>query len=127
MPRMTMAEVLAHQAKHQPRNQEPNATGSDSESRTREKIIEWCNAQQPRWKVIWARSDMPSTIPVGCHDLTILAPGSKTYCVELKTRLGKLSQEQTIWKFEVERLGHSFDIIRSFEDFIYRIGNPAPF
>lgn len=94
----------------------------DRESKLREQIIAYSDRQWPRWKVVWARSDKKSTLPVGCQDLTLFADNERVFCIELKAKVGKQSPEQVAWSHEMLRLGHLIYIVRSFEDFMSVIG-----
>lgn len=115
--RLTREQVLAHQAKHGPRVQPSKGSAVERESKLRQQILDYCAAQWPTWLVISARTDTQSTIAVGAHDCTIFAP-QKIFCLELKNRTGKLSQEQTVWAFQMGRLGHEVYVIRSMEEFL---------
>lgn len=81
-------------------------------------IMDYCDAQWPRWKYIRARSDLPSTIAVGAHDFTIFAPGGRTILIECKRGDGKLSSDQLAWAKELSLLGHQVEVVRSFEEFL---------
>ncbi len=81
-------------------------------------ILDWCRGQWPRWKVIRARPDRASTIEVGAHDLTVMAPGGRVLLVECKSREGKLKPEQRNWARELEMLGHTVHVCRSLQEFI---------
>lgn len=102
---------------------QPESSGEpcDRESKLRDQILAFCDSQRPRWKVVWARSDKRSTLPVGAHDLTIFRSGGRTTCIELKTASGKLDTDQTIWKHEMESLGHTVHVVRSWPDFLSAI------
>jgi hypothetical protein len=82
-----------------------------------ERILDFCAAQWPKWKVIRARPDQPSTIAKGCHDLTVFLPGRHTLLVECKANAEKLSPYQLIWKHELGMLDHDVPIVRSLEQF----------
>lgn len=89
------------------------------------KILEWCNNQWPRWKVIWARTDVKSTLPLGCNDMTVLMPRGRVVCVELKSATGKLSEDQLSWRAELRLLGHEVFVVRSLEEFL-KVTSMAP-
>jgi hypothetical protein len=80
-------------------------------------ILAYCDSQWPRWKVVYARRDKPSTIPVGCQDMTIFASNGFVYCLELKTETGKQSKEQRDWAAEMQMLGMTVHVVRSMEQF----------
>ncbi len=87
-----------------------------------DKILKWCANQWPRWKVIRARPDKPSGIQVGAQDLTVFSPGGRVFCVELKSRDGKLSKQQAAWAVEMDMLGHRVHVVRSLREFLAIVG-----
>ena len=106
----------------------PDASrGVDKESKLHAQIKAWCANQWPRWVVVSARMDVPSTLPVGCHDMTIFAPPAKhpswpqlptVFCFELKKRGGKLSAEQRSWIELMRCADHTVHVIDSFDAFL---------
>lgn len=107
----------------QPDPQQPSR-GYKQESELREKILEFCGKQWPRWKCVWARDDRKSTLPVGTHDITVLASGGKIFCMELKSHQGKPTPEQRDWIYECHLLGHEVYIVRDMAQFL-TIVDPA--
>lgn len=89
-----------------------------------EQIQAYCRSQWPRWLVIAARTDLPSTLPVGCQDLTCFLPGGRVVCIELKSRIGKMSAAQRDWAHEMKRIGHEVFIVKSFADFLSVVQPP---
>ena len=83
-----------------------------------DKIIEHCNRQFPRWKYIHSRMDKRSTIAVGAQDFTIFMPDGKILCIECKAKGGKLDDDQLIWRKEMEMLGHTVNVVWSFDEFL---------
>jgi hypothetical protein len=128
MPRMTSIELmnwLARQKAKMPTilsGDEP----CDRESKLRERILEYCDAQRPRWMVEWARSDKRSTLPPGCQDLAIWGPHPLCLLIELKTKTGKLDKDQMIWKNRMNLLGWEVHVVRSWEDFVNAVMPPQP-
>jgi hypothetical protein len=90
----------------------------ERESTLAKAILAHCEAQWPRWKVKYARTDKKSTLPVGCHDQTVFASDGQVFCFELKRGKEKPSHEQLIWKAELANLGHVVHVIRSMEEFL---------
>jgi len=82
-----------------------------------EQIMDYCNAQWPRWKFIHSRTDQKSTVAVGSHDFTIFLPGGRTVLIECKAKGGKLSNEQLAWAKELSLLGHGVNVVFSLEEF----------
>lgn len=91
-----------------------------------EQIRQWCFAQWPRWKLIQARSDQPSTIALGANDMTIFAPGGRILLVECKAKGGKISLDQAAWIKELEILGHTVHVVWSFDEFLSLVQEKAP-
>jgi hypothetical protein len=83
-----------------------------------EQIIGFCNSQWPKWKCIYARTDKKSTIALGAHDITCFLPDGRVICVELKSKTGKLSAEQSQWAAEMKMLGHTVHVVRSLQEFL---------
>lgn len=81
------------------------------------KIQKWCDDQWPRWKVVSARTDVPSTLPVGCHDMTIFGPFPICICAELKAKGKKPSLDQNNWIAEMRALGWTVHLIFSEQEF----------
>lgn len=120
MVSMTEFEVNEHQRRIR-KTPEPSSAGGDDretgQGGLQEKIQQWCDKQWPRWKTIRARTDKRSTIAAGAQDFTIFGPFPLCICVETKSKTGKLSEDQRIWAFEMERLGWAVHIVRSQEEF----------
>lgn len=83
-----------------------------------EEIIRYCNNQFPRWKYVHANPVKASTIVSGCQDFTLFLPHQRTICIECKSKDGKLSPAQVVWRKEMELLGHTVHIVRSMDDFL---------
>lgn len=56
--------------------------------------------------------------PLGEPDFIVFAPGGVVYCLECKTRTGKLTNEQAGMLAWLRRLGHRAEVVRSFEEFL---------
>lgn len=82
------------------------------------KIIDYCKSQWPVWKYIHANPVVKSTIQKGCQDFTIFTPGGRTLCIECKARNEKPDKDQQIWHKEMEMLGHTVHVVRSFDEFL---------
>ena len=81
-------------------------------------IEDWCRQQWPPWKVLKARTDMKSTLPVGAHDMTIYASSGRLFNVECKAKAGKWSKAQRIWATELRALGHVVHGVSSLSEFL---------
>lgn len=94
------------------------------ERKLHDSLIEFYNQQWPRWKVIYARQDKRSTIPVGCQDHTVFADNSRFFCFELKKKNSKPDAEQLAWHKEMEMLGHVVFVIHNMDEFRAAINLP---
>lgn len=87
-------------------------------------IKKFCNERFPRWVYVHSNPTVAATVRPGTPDFIIFAPNI-VLAVECKTKDGKLSPEQLAWKLEVERLGHSYHVVRCMDDLkkiIYDLG-----
>lgn len=120
MVSFTQSEYLAHESRVKKRTwvSEKEPVGVELESTLHTKIIDHCNAQWPRWKAVYARMDKKSTLPEGCHDLTIFAKFPLCFLVEAKARSEKPSIAQRDWIHEMKMLGWTVHVIRNYEQFL---------
>lgn len=81
-------------------------------------IMRHCDQQWPRWKYIRHRPDRPSGIQLGAQDFTCFLPDGRVLCIECKSKTGKLSDDQLIWRAEMAQLGHTVHEVRSMEHFL---------
>lgn len=88
-------------------------------------IEDWCRQQWPVWKVLKARTDVKSTLPVGCHDLTVYASGGRVLSVECKAKGGKWSKDQCVWAAELRALGHVVHGVESMGQWLALAKAPA--
>jgi hypothetical protein len=70
------------------------------------------------WPAVHSRMDMATTTARGCPDFVIFADAGRVFAIECKTAKGKLTPEQMGWKMLLERNGHRYALVRSFEDFL---------
>lgn len=82
------------------------------------RIIKHCREQWPAWKYIHANPVVKSTIGKGCQDFTLFLPSGRILCVECKARDEKPDKDQLIWHKEMEMLGHTVHVVRSFDEFL---------
>lgn len=79
-------------------------------------IIQFC--KDNRWLYLHARTDCKSTIALAAQDFTIFASRGRTFCIECKSRTGKLTLEQNAWRVAMECNGHTVHLVRSFTEFM---------
>lgn len=83
-----------------------------------EKCLSYADAQWPPWVHWGARTDVKSTLPVGCHDQTFALPNGRFLLVEFKAKSGKRTKEQQIWAKRMEMVGTTVHECRSLEQFL---------
>lgn len=82
------------------------------ESHLMNSIIEDCGSRWPQWVCLWARRDKKSTLPIGCHDLTIFCQFPNVILIEGKARNEKPDKDQLIWHKRLEMLGWKVHVVR---------------
>ena len=92
--------------------------GDDHESKVRKQITDWCDAQWPKWVYWGARTDKRSTLPKGCHDLTIAGPNNVNIFVDTKSRTGKPSPDQLVWQAQLRHIGREVHFVKTFDQFL---------
>ncbi|MGO9479060.1 MAG: hypothetical protein ACLP7I_14095 [Limisphaerales bacterium] len=106
----------ARLAKHNPPAPAPaDAVADGEEAWLHEEII--AELRRRRWMFIHSRMDRKSTVQKGTPDFAIYPPGRAAFFVECKTKNGKLTEEQTVFKHCAEASDYKFFIIRSFAQF----------
>jgi hypothetical protein len=80
-------------------------------------ILEWCRQQTPMPAVIHSRSDKRASTNLGVPDFVILWHGN-CILIEAKTKTGKLSFHQNVWKHLAEVNEFPVHIIRSYDEFL---------
>ena len=98
--------------------------GEDRESRVRKQITDWCAVQHFPWVPMGARTDKPSTLPLGAQDLTIFGPFPMCVLVDTKSRTGKPSPEQRVWATRLLALGWTVHFIKTMPEFLKLVDKP---
>lgn len=92
--------------------------GDDHESKVRKQITKWCDDQWPPWVYWGARPDVKSTLPKGCHDLTLAGPDNQTLFIDTKSKTGKPSPDQLIWRTRLRAVGRELYFVKTFDQFL---------
>ena len=71
-----------------------------------------------RWYYVHSRMDKRSTQNKGVPDFIIAAPNGRTIWMEVKTKSGKLDENQTITKHVLTALLHEHCVVRSMAEVI---------
>lgn len=95
---------------------EPLAERETGKGGLHQQVLAYCDSKWPRWMVIYARTDKPSTLPVGSPDLTILLPNGKLLLVELKAKGKKPTTDQMAWHIQAKMIGHKVHVVRSLDE-----------
>lgn len=120
--RWTQQQVIDHLTRlERNKKRDPAVESTDKgekrESRLAREIRDYCAKQWPPWLVSSARTDVPSTLPVGYPDLTVWGPGW-VVLLELKSRTGKASPSQREWATKFAALGWTMHVIRTMDEFL---------
>lgn len=66
---------------------------------------------------VQSRTDKKTTVSKGVPDFICFVPMGVTVCIECKSSVGQLSPSQKSWQADMNKLGHSVYVVRSFKDF----------
>lgn len=120
MATMSQFEVNAYLAK-QFAEQRKGATSTamapvEDESLLHNQIIAECKRRG--WIYFHSRMDKPTGATIGTPDFILAADGGRTFFIECKAAVGKLSTAQLGMQAWAKKLNHTIHVIRSFEEFI---------
>jgi hypothetical protein len=86
------------------------------------KIMDYCNAQWPRWKYVHSRMDRAtSKDQAGVSDFVIFLPQAYVLVVEAKRPGEKPTLAQRDWHAEMARLGHEVNIVHDIREFLLAV------
>lgn len=88
------------------------------ESKLHQEILEWCAAQWPRWLAFHGSMAHATHRPPGEPDFIIAAPNGRTLWIECKAKAAKQTLEQKAIQMQLDRLGHTYHLVYSFEQFL---------
>ena len=118
-----LIQIQARLAKNRGDNlAEYNGEGVECEAELHEQIIYECRGRL--WPFVRSRMDLPSTTSLGAPDFVIAADNGRVFFIEAKTKTGKQSPAQIGWQMMLERNGHKYHLVRSFEQFLEAIKQP---
>lgn len=84
-------------------------------------ILEYCEAQWPRWKYDHSRMDKRTRNTLGVPDFIIALPNGRTIWVECKRPGEKLSSAQQNFAAEMAKLGHTVHIVHTIQEFLQEV------
>jgi Holliday junction resolvase-like predicted endonuclease len=123
MPRMTMAEVNAFNARQVANYATNNPEGVEVESDLHEQIFSECRRRG--WIALHGSMSERTSRTLGEPDFTILADAGRVLFVECKSRKGKLSTIQQAMAAHAKKLGHTIHEVRSLEEFLTVTQSPS--
>jgi len=91
----------------------------DHEADLHDAIVTECRRRG--WIAFHSRMDRRTGRTLGEPDFIILAEHGRLFCIECKSRNGKLSSEQLGVIAWAEKLGHAIVAIKSFDDFLIQV------
>lgn len=119
MPRMTEQQLRDYEVRMYGKLQQhvpirPEATLDECELQDR--IIAHCRYKG--WFVIYSGMHRKTSTPIGTPDLVIYADQERVFTIETKSNTGKQRPEQIGVQLMLEKCGHKYHLIRSFEQFL---------
>lgn len=118
MTRWSEDQYAAYYAKHMRQDDNKAYVADDGPERElQRRIEEYC--EERAWVCIHDRSRRKNR--PGIPDCIIAAPG-RVYWFELKTKSGRLSPEQKQTQLRLMALGQTFEVVRSFKQFLRLVG-----
>jgi hypothetical protein len=117
--RWTQAQLETYLSEfHKPVNEQDDEPDPGPESVLQRKIERWC-AEWGRPCLSFRQSKYAKRmLPAGWPDCTIIMPGGKVLFLELKSKSGRLSDEQKRTKLQFMALGHEIHLVTSYKKFL---------
>jgi len=112
----TTAWLMQRELRQAPKQRAPESATTELESELHEAIK--AELKRRRWFFCYSRMDKRTTQQLGIPDFVIAAPDGRTFWIEAKRRLGKLTKEQNIARHCLLALGHMHATVYSFQQFI---------
>ena len=122
MPRMTLAEYQAYEARQRIQQGRPAPAGggaAEKEAKLHQEIMDYCRGQG--WICLHGSMAHRAFRTIGEWDCTVIADGGRVFFIEAKTRTGKLTAEQANLHAWARRLGHEVHLVRCMNDFIMAV------
>lgn len=122
--RFTQAEVDAYRARRAMESgafvgsatEAPGGCPGGEEKALQDRIEKECRDQG--WACVRSRMDKRTTLAPGTPDFIIALPRGITLWVECKTAKGRMTEDQVAWAIKLDRLGHKWEVVRSFNEFL---------
>lgn len=122
MPRMSLQQLRDYQVRMAGARREDKSAPSkkmcfvEDESDLQDRIIAYCRSKM--WFVVYSGMHRRTSTPIGTPDFVIYADGGRVFTIETKSKTGKQTPEQLGVQLMLEKLGHKYHLIKSFEAFI---------
>lgn len=126
-----MTNISRFQFEQMQRRVQPQpAPEPDKEYQLHQDIMEYCDAQWPRWKYIHSRFGVKTRNEPGVPDFIIALPRRLTIYVEAKRPGEKLTPAQRDYFAELSKLDQLFFIVHNMQEFLdtitYAYALPVP-
>lgn len=109
-------EILARQSRSKTREPAVSEGAIQREADLHDAIFAECRRRM--WIALHGSMATATHRTSGEPDFVILADGGRTFYVECKSRIGKLSPAQHTMKHHAEKLGHTIHVVRSMAEFM---------
>lgn len=86
------------------------------ESDLQDRIVAYCRSKM--WFVVYSGMHRRTSTPIGTPDFIIYADGERVFTIETKSKTGKQTPEQLGVQIVLEKLGHKYHLVRSYEQFL---------
>ena len=86
------------------------------ESDLQDRIVDYCRSKM--WFVVFSGMHRRTSTPVGTPDFVIYADDGRVFTIETKSKTGKQTPEQLGVQLMLEKLGHKYHLVRSFDQFL---------
>jgi hypothetical protein len=108
-------EIRLHGTSRKPVERESQAE-TIAESDLQDHIVAYCRSKG--WFPVYSGMHMHTSTPVGTMDFIIYADRGRVFAIETKSKNGKQKPEQIGVQLMLERLGHKYHLVRSYEQFL---------
>lgn len=88
----------------------------ENESDLQDRIVAYCRSKM--WFVVFSGMHRRTSTPIGTPDFSIYADGGRVFTIETKSKTGKQTPEQLGVQLMLEKLGHKYHLVRSYEQFL---------
>lgn len=123
MPTWTPSQLASYELRNAPKTRESHSEASPLEAPLQDQIEAECNRRG--WVCVRTRMDRKTTFTTpGVPDAIIALPNNRVLWLEAKSKTNKQTPEQKGFQMRVERLGHEYALVRSFQQFLELINRP---